>query len=388
MLWEQDKWAPALRTMRHDLHRFPELSGNEVETSARIAAFLQEHAPQATLIHLGGTGVAAVFTSEAPGKTVLLRCELDALPILESTSLDYRSQRDGVSHKCGHDGHMASMLGVAIALTESPPPTGRVVLLFQPAEESGEGAKWILADPRFSEIEPDLVFGFHNLPRYELGAVVWRRGTFASASIGMIVRLQGATTHSSYPEHGRSPTPALAELMQRLPELSQGEAKEAGALLTVTQASLGRIEGRADFGVAPGEAELRCVLRSHTSSGLAGLRDAAEALSIEIADRHTLALTVAWDEEFPATVSHSDAVTLLTRATAMTGLVAQELKEPMRWSEDFGYFLDRYPGAFFGLGSGLSQPQLHHPDYDYPDALIPLGTNIYCSILEEVWRIC
>jgi amidohydrolase len=388
MHWDQDKWSPALRSIRHELHCFPELSGKEFETAARIAAFLREHVPQAALVKLGSTGLAAVFTSDVPGKTILLRCELDALPISESLNLEHRSRHAGVAHKCGHDGHMASMLGVATALAVSPPPAGRVVLLFQPAEESGEGARWILADPRFSELAPDLVFGFHNLPRYEFGTIVWRRGTFASASIGMIIRLLGATTHSSYPEHGRSPAPALAQLMQRLPGICQDESKEQGSMLTVTQARLGTFEGRADFGVAPGEAELRCVLRSHTTSDLAELRQAAEKLVTEIAGRHELGITVTWDEEFPATVSHDDAITLLTRAAAASGLRAQELQEPMRWSEDFGYYLDECPGAFFGLGSGHSQPQLHHPDYDYPDALIPEGIKIYCSILEEVWGTC
>lgn len=386
MHWDQDNWSPALRAIRHELHRFPELSGKEVETSARIAAFLQEHAPQATLIKLGRTGLAAVFRSDVPGETVLLRCELDALPISESIDLDHRSQHAGVAHKCGHDGHMASMLGVAIALTASPPPNGRVVLLFQPAEESGEGARWILADPRFAELKPDLVFAFHNLPLYELGTIVWRPGTFASASTGMVVRFQGATTHSSYPEDGRSPAPALAEFIQKVPELSQGGSNEEWSLVTVTQAILGTVEGRSDFGVAPGEAELRCSLRSHTSSGLKRLRKIAEQFATEIADRHELAITVAWEEEFPATVSDDKAITILTQASAVSGLKAQELEEPMRWSEDFGYFLDDHSGAFFGLGSGHSQPQLHHPDYDYPDALIPVGTNIYCSILEEIWR--
>jgi amidohydrolase len=173
-----------LTVLRHDLHRRPELSGEEGQTAARIVAELERHGPDEILTDLGTHGVAAVYNSGAAGPTVLFRCELDGLPITEISRFAWRSEIDGKGHLCGHDGHMAIMCGLAVQLAANRPVRGRVVLLFQPAEETGAGAADVIADPRFERIRPDYAFALHNLPGLPLGSVGVRSGPFTFASEG------------------------------------------------------------------------------------------------------------------------------------------------------------------------------------------------------------
>ncbi len=207
--------ASDLAGLRRRLHVLAERSGSEAATAAFVADRLAPARPTALLTGLGGHGVAAVFAAPggAAGPTVVLRAELDALPIAESIELPHASRTPGCAHKCGHDGHMAVLLGVARDLAARPPARGRVVLLFQPAEETGEGAARVAADPRFRALAPDWLFALHNLPGYPEGRVLVRSGAFCAGSAGLTVTLAGATSHAAYPEQGRSPDKAMAELV-------------------------------------------------------------------------------------------------------------------------------------------------------------------------------
>ena len=187
--------------VRKELHRMAELSEHEYKTAKRIAKELRPFHPDNLIENLGGTGIAAVFEGKEPGKTLLFRAELDALPIQEINEFEHRSDTDGVSHKCGHDGHMTTLLALAEKLrNEQLPQKGRVVLLFQPAEENGEGAKAILADPKFKDIEPDEVFSWHNLPGYEMNSVILKKDNFNAAVKSIIVKLHGKTSHAGSPK--------------------------------------------------------------------------------------------------------------------------------------------------------------------------------------------
>jgi len=169
-------------TFRRSLHAHPELSGREVETARRVADRLAGFAPTRIVTGLGSmrTGVCAVYEGERPGPTVLVRCELDALPIQERNTFAHRSTVPGVSHKCGHDGHMATLAALAADLHAKPIARGCVLLLFQPAEETGEGAAAVLRDPAFRALgAPDYVYAFHNVPKFPLGAVLLGEGVFA-----------------------------------------------------------------------------------------------------------------------------------------------------------------------------------------------------------------
>ncbi len=206
-----------LVNLRKELHRNPELSGKEKNTSDKINNFIGRFYPDEIITELGGHGLAFIFKGKEKGKTILFRSELDALPISEQNDFEYKSSIENVSHKCGHDGHMTILSGFASLLNDNKPAKGKVVLLFQPAEETGEGAAKVLEDKKFEQIKPDYVFALHNLPGYPAGSVVIKNGTFASASKGMIIKLHGKTSHASEPENGITPTPAVASIIQKLP---------------------------------------------------------------------------------------------------------------------------------------------------------------------------
>ncbi len=374
-----------LVALRHACHAQPELSGHEAETAARVRAFLAAYAPAEILDGLGGGhGLAAVFAGDDPagGPTIVLRAELDALPIQEIGRTAYRSNRTGVAHLCGHDGHLAILCGVAPWLRAHELRRGRVVLLAQPAEETGEGARAVAADPRFQALDADWAFALHNLPGYPLGTVLVRDGAFTAGSVGVAIRLMGRTAHAAYPEQGTSPARAMTDLVTGLVTLPIArEARGELALVTVVHARLGEVT----FGTSPGEAEVMATLRADHEPVLAGLRDEAAALAHRIAARDGLAVAVEWVEEFPVTVNDARATAHIVAAAGAAGLSLGSPKEsPFRWSEDFGWFTRTIPGAMIGLGAGVDHPPLHAPDFDFPDALIAQGVRLWGALIAQV----
>ncbi len=207
----------ALADWRRALHSAPELSGQEEATAREVRRFLEPTTrPDRIVTGLGGHGLALVYDGAEPGPTVLIRAELDALPIKEVSTFAHRSTRPGCAHLCGHDGHMAILAGVARGLAAQRPKRGRAVLLFQPAEEDGSGAEAVVADPKFAQIAPDFCFALHNMPGQPLGHAALKTGPVACASRGMRITLSGRTAHASTPGQGLSPMPALAALMPAL----------------------------------------------------------------------------------------------------------------------------------------------------------------------------
>ncbi len=371
-----------LVALRHRLHRHAEVSDHEETTPRLVEEFLAERAaPDEIIRGLGGAGLAAVYHGAAEGPTVLLRAELDALPINESTDLPYRSSSEGAAHKCGHDGHMTMVVGAGIELARAGLDRGRLVLLFQPAEETGQGAHRVLEDPGFGQLRPDWAFALHNLPEEPLGGVVVRPGSFSAASSGAVIRLVGATSHAAFPEEGRSPARAVATLLGGLSELPR-TVEVAGdfALVTVIHARLGEIA----FGTSPGEAVVMATLRSDRDDTVELLRGAVRRLARETAEAEGLRYEVTWTEDFPATVNHPDAAELVADAAREVGAPLIGIGGPYRWSEDFGWLLRDCRGALFGLGSGVRHPPLHSPDYDFPDELIPLGVRIFRGVVTRL----
>lgn len=368
-----------LIALRHHLHRRAERSGDEAGTATLIVDALAAAAPDAVVTGLGGHGVAAVYEGAASGPTVLVRADMDALPLPDTPSLPHASQDPDTAHKCGHDGHMAMLVGVAAALAERRPTCGRAVLLFQPAEETGAGAALVLADPDFAPLRPDRVLALHNLPGFPLGAVVLRREGFASASRGMIIALDGVSSHAAEPAAGRSPAPAAAAIVQALVAAPQHHT----ALEEAAQATVVGVEvGGPAFGTSPGRGRVLATLRTHHEPVMERLAARCTEVAQGIAAAHGLTCRIAWTESFPAVRNHPPTVDRLQAVAGSLGLPILWPDAPFAWSEDFGHFTAAYPGALFGLGAGEAQPALHHPDYDFPDELLPIGT----SILERALR--
>ncbi|MEQ9695532.1 amidohydrolase [Shimia sp. SDUM112013] len=368
-----------LVALRYALHQSPEVSGEEVQTAERIAAELTKLGADRLWRGLGGHGVAAEFAGREKGPTVLLRCELDGLPIREISDLPYKSTIPGKGHLCGHDGHMVSLLGVATRLATRP-QKGRVILLFQPAEETGAGAQAVIDDPRWPEIRPDFAFAYHNVPGRPMGEVGLREGPGNCASRGMQILLEGKSSHAAAPEDGVSPGPAMAALMNCLPELSFGTiGDEAFSLATLTHANL----GEPTFGIAPADGELRVTLRSMTNERM----DALMQEALHIVEKHAegLSVDILWHDVFRAVVNDVEAIGIARTAAGALGQRCHEMPTPMRWSEDFGRFGDDGAKvALLYLGAGEDIPQLHNPDYDFPDALVPVAVDLFSQVVQDM----
>lgn len=370
-----------LVALRRELHAHAELAGKEIETSRILEGYLEDHGPQRLVTGLGGCGLAAVFEGRDEGPTVMFRTEIDAVPIHEVNDFDHRSRHAGVSHKCGHDGHAATVAGLATQLESRRPGRGKVVLMFQPAEETGAGARGVLEDERFESIEPDWIFALHNLTGEAFGEIQIKSGPFAAGSVGTILKLEGRTSHAAYPEQGRSPAAAVAQLIQELTVLPAALVRGSGiARVTVVHARI----GEPAFGTTPGHAEVMATLRSDSEEVLERLRTEAVKRLKRIARANALEYDHSWTDDFPVTVNHAEAVGVVEAVAESRGIAVARRNEAYPWSEDFGWFTRRFPGAIFGLGSGPEHPALHSPDYDFPDELIPVGLGIFEGIIERL----
>lgn len=364
--------------LRHILHAHPELSGQEVLTNKILNEWVKLTRPDLIIEKIGGYGLAAVYRGPQPGKRILIRGDIDALHIPEPNDLPYRSQNQGISHKCGHDGHATILCGLAQWLGEQRPDQGEVVLLFQPAEETGQGAKAILEDPLFEQIKPDVAYGLHNLPGFEKGQVMVREGCFAAASFGLKLTFDGRTAHASQPETGHSPSELLAQLIHQL-EKKRELLKEVKPLTTfvITHAIL----GEETFGVAPGHAEIWLTLRSYDDRNLELMANQIIELCRSKAKDYLFDFNFSEHEAFAATNSDPNCVRVIEHAAQNLELKLGHLAEPFRWSEDFGRFGAVCPIGFFGLGSGTDQPALHNPEFDFPDDILETGMTMFWEII-------
>ncbi len=355
---------------RRRLHAAPELSGEERETAVLIAATLAELNPARLETALGGHGVAACFGPDSDDDSITLRAELDALPIDEQTQAPHASTREGTMHACGHDGHMACLVEIARRLAASPPER-RVTLLFQPAEETGEGAAAVIDDPRWRRIRGRRAFAYHNDPGRPLAQLAVRDDVMACASIGLRVQFLGATAHTSLPERDNSAALVAARFIQRMPvRPSEGEPLR---MTTIAHASV----GEPTFGVSPGAATIHVSCRGQSTQIRDGQAARVRDLARELAAGD---FEVRITEDNPFVSTHNDAacVEAVRAAGAAALLDVVDLPEPQRWSEDFGRLMDDAPdgGALFLLGSGENQPPLHDPRFDFPDELIAPAAHV------------
>ena len=376
----QQPYMETLIELRHILHAHPELSGQEVLTNKILNEWVKQTRPDLIIEKIGGYGLAAVYRGPQPGKRILIRGDIDALHIPEPNDLPYRSQNQGISHKCGHDGHATILCGLAQWLGEQHPDQGEVVLLFQPAEETGQGAKAILEDPQFEQIKPDVAYGLHNLPSFEKGQVMVREGCFAAASFGLKLTFDGRTAHASQPETGHSPSELLAQLIHQL-EKKRELLKEVKPLTTfvITHAIL----GEETFGVAPGHAEIWLTLRSYDDRNLELMANQIIEMCRSKAKDYLFDFNFSEHEAFAATNSDPHCVHVIELAAQNLELKLGHLAEPFRWSEDFGRFGAVCPIGFFGLGSGTDQPALHNPEFDFPDDILETGMTMFWEIIRQ-----
>ncbi|WP_215225252.1 amidohydrolase [Echinicola shivajiensis] len=367
-----------LVNFRRELHQYPELSGKEKSTARRVKDFFSSLKPDECIEQLGGNGLAFIFKGRQEGPSTLIRCELDALPIQENHDIKHKSKIDNCSHSCGHDGHMAIVAGLGMSISAQRPEKGQVSLLFQPAEETGEGAEKVLQDPKYQKIKSDYSFALHNLPGEPENEIVLKKGVFTAASKGMVIKLEGRTSHAAHPEDGNSPAEAMSKIIVGLPLISKNI--KPFSLVTVIHAELGEIA----FGTSPGKASVRATLRTIDDDNMDLLVDYAEKLCHLITQEYKLGLSISYTEEFACTVNDNSAWNFVNEAAKMLKLKTKHVRNSFKWSEDFGQFSSQSKTLLFGLGSGKSHPQLHEAHYDFPDQIIPTGINMFEKILAQI----
>lgn len=366
--------------LRRYLHQHPEVSCQEKESSGYIKDKLKDCHPD-ELLEFEHYGLAAIYKGKKEGKRILIRGDFDALPIEEINEFEYQSQNPGVSHKCGHDGHTAILYALARRLSKSRPEQGDAILLFQPAEENGEGARGVINDLKFKDLAPDHAVALHNLPGYPLHSVVWKVGTFTAAANSIIIKLKGKTSHAAEPELGLNPAEAMAEITQKfialnIPDLKNGNFRIATPVYMTL--------GEKSYGVSAGYGELHFTLRAWSNDVIWDFEDKCEKIAKEVAERYSLKTETEWTQSFFANQNDQKVINAVEKIAKNNNLETIERETPFKWGEDFGIFTEKFPGAMFGLGSGKDCPALHNPDYDFPDDLIKTGMTIFYDLIGEL----
>lgn len=374
---------PRLTKIRKYLHQHPELSGQEHLTSAYIKNLLERLELFNEIKILGNTGLIAIYDTNNEGPSVLFRSELDALPIQEVNEFDYKSNRIGISHKCGHDGHMTILYGLAERIKSNPIQKGKLYFLFQPAEETGEGARQMLETAFFKNASIDYVFALHNLPGFKQGMVVLKENIFNASVKSLVIRLQGKTAHASQPENGVNPALAIADLLHEFNNQNQlNTSKEDFKLITPIHINL----GDKAYGVSAGHGELHLTIRCWGEEQMQILTKEIEAKVLKITSQYKLSYSLESLQNFASNMNDAEAVEYVRSACKSLALEVHSPKVPFKWGEDFGLITAQFKGCMFGLGAGENMPSLHNPDYDFPDELTPIGINIFHQIIQEIFR--
>ena len=363
--------------LRHSLHRHPELSGEEEWTRGFLMDFLRDNTDFEVVSR--GSWFYAVKKRDpreaGADSPIAFRADFDALPIEESLDLPYASECSGVSHKCGHDGHAAALAVFAMALTGKP-VSRTVCLIFQPAEEIGEGGEGCAA--LITEMGIREIYAFHNRSGYPKGMVICRDGLIQCASEGLTITFSGKTSHASEPELGANPSSALARLVLFCGEYLK--RKHNGLVLcTIVNLEL----GNRDFGISPGEGSVSMTLRAEEEKELELLEQAilAEAESLAVEDGLKVSRQKA--DVFPETRNDMNCARRVRRAAKRLGRPYRDLESPWRASEDFGWYEKLCPGAMFYIGNGEEYPALHTKEYDFPDDVLEYAAVMFLELLEN-----
>jgi amidohydrolase len=375
-----EKILPRLEQIRKELHQNPELSHSEYATAKRIKNYLKTHC-KVEILGVAETGVLAIFDSGSSGNTILLRADTDALPIQEINNFNYKSNIASISHKCGHDGHTTILLGVAELLTTFPVKTGKVILLFQPSEENGQGAAAVLQSDFFQNLSIDYAFALHNLPGFKKSEIVLKEHVFNANVKSMIIKFQGKTAHAAEPEKGFNPALAIAEVLQFCDlETNNKPEQEDFFLITTIHINL----GEKGYGISAGEGELHLTIRSWNLDIFNQKCLQLENYIAETCKKHHLKSDISWTQEFYANKNEAGAMQYIRSAAIKNDFQIFEMQHPFKWGEDFGLFTQKYKGAMFGLGAGENTPALHNPDYDFPNDILATGIQQFYQIIQEI----
>ncbi|WP_083100487.1 amidohydrolase [Pseudophaeobacter leonis] len=373
-----------LIALRREFHRDPELGFQEERTKARVAQHLRALGLE---VH-EGVGVVGILksgseTGHGTGtRTMGLRADMDALPIHEASQHGYSSHNPGVMHACGHDGHMAMLLGAAEKLARNPDFDGTVVFLFQPNEEHGLGARAMLDEGVLEHFAIEEVYAIHNLPGAPLGQVSTRVGQICASESLFEINIQGQGGHASMPHIGVDAITVGAEMIMALQTIvSRKLAPSAGAVVSVTE-----FLSDGQRNVLPGSACLKGDVRARLPEDRKALERFMRQITAGIAAAHGARVEMSFNTEFIETLNAPLPTEAVVRAARALQLETLPDRSPMSFSEDFAHFSAAVPGCFLLLGNGDTgahgQP-LHSAEYDFNDALLPNGSDLWAELVRD-----
>ncbi|MEL7346139.1 MAG: M20 aminoacylase family protein [Pseudomonadota bacterium] len=376
--------ADELTEWRRDFHRHPELGYAEHRTAAVVAEKLRAFGFDAVETGVGGTGIVATLHGQrggTEGRAIMIRADMDALPIEEATGAEHASQNPGVMHACGHDGHTTMLLGAAKRLAETRNFDGTLHLCFQPAEEGGAGAKAMIEDGLFDRYPVNRVFGMHNWPGLEAGHFALTEGPVFAAADEFKITIKGTGGHAAFPHMTRDPIVAGAALVQAMQAIvSRRVDPQHPAVVSITQFNAGHTHN-----VIPAEAVLSGTTRSFDRDVQAMIVEEQARLCGEIGRAFGVDITIERGKNpYPPTVN--DAATTDFAEAALRDIFGDATitrgHPKTMGGEDFAFLANEVPGCYVLIGNGESAP-LHHPAYDFNDRALPAGVAFWSGLVER-----
>ena len=358
--------------IRHDLHKLPELGFSEINTKKKIAKFLSEIGLE---VH-EGIGIVGVLKVGNNRKIIALRADMDALPITEKSIHNYISKNVGKMHACGHDGHMAMLMGAAKKLSSSRNFDGTVIFIFQPNEEHGLGAQAMIEEGLFENFPISEIYAIHNLPGAPLGQVSTRVGQICSSESLFEIELKGKGGHASMPHIGKDVITIGAELIVSLQTIVSRKLRAgAGAVVSVTE-----FISDGQRNVLPGNAIIRGDVRTRNPLDRDLIKDFIGKICQGIAIGHEIETDYSFTTGFIETINAPKPTQSVINTANELSLDVIPDREVMSFSEDFAHFSNLVPGCFLLLGNGKNSPNnfpLHSAFYDFNDELLPIGISLW-----------
>ena len=364
---------------RHYFHENPELAYNEFNTSKKVVQLLKKFGIHEIEEGIGKTGVVATLEN-GKGKSIGLRADMDALPIFEENkNKKYKSKCDGKMHACGHDGHTTMLLGAAKYLSETKNFKGKIVLIFQPAEEGFAGAKAMIDDGLLDRYPIDEIYGMHNMPGLEEGVLAIEAGPRLAAADNFVIEILGKGAHGAMPSNSIDPIVCGASIIQNLQHIVSRNA-DPKETLVITVASFN--SGHAN-NVIPKSATLSGTIRYYNDAiGVLAKKRFFEVVN-STCDAFGTKVNINFQKGYPATINHKkQSEFAYSSAKKIVGNKASSSQAPMMGSEDFSYFLKKIPGCFAWIGNGASA-SLHNPKYDFNDTVLTVGSSFLATIAED-----
>ena len=381
--------AASIVALRRDIHAHPELCYEENRTSDLVTTQLSSWGIE---VHrgMGTTGVVGVIKNGSSQRSIGLRADMDALPVHEANTFAHASQHPGKMHACGHDGHTAMLLAAARHLSQHKNFDGTVVLIFQPAEEGGGGAREMIKDGLFDKFPVDAVFGLHNWPGMAVGKAAVSAGPVMASSNEFKITIKGKGSHAALPHNGVDPVPIACEMVQAFQTIVSRNIKPVDAgVISVTMIHAGEATN-----VVPDSCELQGTVRTFTVELLDMIERRMRTIAEHVSAAHEAICTFEFVRNYPPTINHAKEADF-TRSVLADIIGADNVlaQEPTMGSEDFSYMLLKKPGTYFFLANGEGQHRemghgggpctLHNPSYDFNDDLIPLGGTIWVNMVEK-----